>query len=260
MTQLQFQFKDIKNQALRLGIPDRPRGILREYIQTQFIAALYRQRLAHKLSFIGGTALRLLRGIPRFSEDLDFDNLGLSNDEVGTLFAEAVNAIQRSLGVAITLSNRSVGEKHYFEFKIPDVLHTLGITTNDKEKLMIKLDYSTSWHDQKTESELFSHLGVFEQVVTNPLGQVMVQKLRAYVERKQTQPRDIYDVMWLHSRGVKPDMIFAKANECGDVVVHAMRKWQQEGASVMMQKRLEPFLFDSDESKKIMMFGAVLSI
>lgn len=255
MTQLQFQFKDIKVQAMKLGIPDRPRGILREYIQTQFIVALYKQPAAKKLSFIGGTALRLLRGIPRFSEDLDFDNLGASNEEVEFLFVTATNTVQRLLGVELNLSNGSVGEKHYFEIKIPTILYSLGITTNDKEKLMIKLDYSSSWHGQTPEPVLLSHLGVFEQVVTNPMNQVMVQKLRAYVERRQTQPRDIYDVMWLSAQGAKPDVIFAAKNNCADVVSQATTKWQQEGASAMMQQHLEPFLFDPDEARKIVMFG-----
>ena len=34
-----------------------------------------------KLAFIGGTNLRLVRGIDRFSEDFDFDSKGLTKDE-----------------------------------------------------------------------------------------------------------------------------------------------------------------------------------
>ena len=40
--------------------------------------------------FVGGTSLRLLRNLNRFSEDLDFDNWGLSNKQITDLVNEAV--------------------------------------------------------------------------------------------------------------------------------------------------------------------------
>ena len=49
--------------------------ILREYLQILFLSYLYREKQADKIYFKGGTALRLLFGSPRFSEDLDFSTL-----------------------------------------------------------------------------------------------------------------------------------------------------------------------------------------
>src|SRR3972149_1697860 len=47
-------------------------SIFREYLQLIFLSYLYQEKGASKIIFKGGTALRLLFGSPRFSEDLDF--------------------------------------------------------------------------------------------------------------------------------------------------------------------------------------------
>src|SRR3989339_1006603 len=52
---------------------DKMRGILREYIQTLILKAIYQHELGRKLYFLGGTYLRFVHHLKRFSEDLDFN-------------------------------------------------------------------------------------------------------------------------------------------------------------------------------------------
>ena len=47
-------------------------NIVREYFQHVFLSELYKLPEAKRLLFKGGTALRIVYGSPRFSEDLDF--------------------------------------------------------------------------------------------------------------------------------------------------------------------------------------------
>ncbi|MDP3042471.1 MAG: nucleotidyl transferase AbiEii/AbiGii toxin family protein [Candidatus Omnitrophota bacterium] len=47
-------------------------NIVREYFQHLFLSQLYRMEKSDNLLFKGGTALRIVYGSPRFSEDLDF--------------------------------------------------------------------------------------------------------------------------------------------------------------------------------------------
>lgn len=54
--------------------------MLKEYVQLLVLDILSTSPSVRKLAFIGGTSLRLLKGIDRFSEDLDFDCKGLSNE------------------------------------------------------------------------------------------------------------------------------------------------------------------------------------
>ncbi len=55
--------------------------ILKEYVQLLVLDYLSATHHARKMTFIGGTNLRLLKGIDRFSEDLDFDCKNLSGEE-----------------------------------------------------------------------------------------------------------------------------------------------------------------------------------
>jgi predicted nucleotidyltransferase component of viral defense system len=50
----------------------RRRNLTREYLQGRILQALQNQRAFSSWAFLGGTALRFLYNLPRYSEDLDF--------------------------------------------------------------------------------------------------------------------------------------------------------------------------------------------
>ncbi|MCK5725028.1 MAG: nucleotidyl transferase AbiEii/AbiGii toxin family protein, partial [Gammaproteobacteria bacterium] len=66
-----------------------PRGALVEYLQYELLDSLFKLKEATSLSFIGGTAIRMLQQSPRFSEDLDFDNFGLTFGQFEELLQKA---------------------------------------------------------------------------------------------------------------------------------------------------------------------------
>lgn len=258
MNNIISNFDQILEFAADLQVPvNKRRGILREYLQSKFITSLYSQPAAKKMSFVGGTSLRLLRGLPRFSEDLDFDILDLNNDEVKTLIERVVGGfISENI---MTETHAKIAEgKTYFEIRFPDILKDLEISTNPREKLMIKVDYSRGWRGQTPETILFSQYGFIGNIVTNTLNQVLTQKLTAYVQRKQTQSRDLYDVVWLYSQGARLDLTFAEKNGLVDLVKKAKNKFDLEGAGHNLEIKLTPFLFNEAECSKIQLFGDVL--
>ena len=55
-----------------LADPTRKLNLLREYLQAFVLRSLHESEAFVHLSFVGGTALRFLFNLPRFSEDLDF--------------------------------------------------------------------------------------------------------------------------------------------------------------------------------------------
>ncbi len=267
-------FDQILNFAKETQAPvDKRRGVIREYLQSKFIATMYSLPNSEKLSFVGGTSLRLLRNSNRFSEDLDFDNLGLLNTEVKSLVSEVVRRFQAE-GLEVELRSqikegKNLNEKNdsgnlptgktYFDLRFPSLLKELKITTNPREKLMIKFDYASFWKGQSTEVVLFNKYGFIENIVANKINQTIVQKLAAYVQRKITQPRDIYDIVWLYSQGARVDLAFAEVNKLGDIVQKATDKYTLEGIPENFKNKLAPFLFNSDDVRKLNLFGSVLS-
>ena len=258
MNNLIANFSQILEFARGYGLPEeKKRGIIREYLQSMFLAKLYHQSVARKLIFIGGTSLRMLRNLNRFSEDLDFDNLGLSEKQIVKLIETSVAAI-RLENIKLEFKSNLKPGKTYFELRFPDLLYDLKITTNPREKLMIKVDYSRFWRGQQPEPVLLNRYGFLESVPTLPINQIIVQKLTAYVQRKQSQPRDIYDVVWLFSQGARIDKRFLAKNKLTNLVNKAQVKWRQEGVSRTMINKISPFLFDAGEARKLQLFGEVI--
>ncbi|KUK79793.1 MAG: hypothetical protein XD95_0113 [Microgenomates bacterium 39_7] len=257
MNNIISNFGQIVQQATERGLPLKKKAILREYLQAKFVSHFYSFPEANKLSFVGGTSLRLLRGLPRFSEDLDFDNLGLNDKQILALVEKIVEIfLLENIEVELKVTQREY--KNYFEFHFPNLLHHLKITTNPKEKLNIKLDYASHWQGQSTQVILFNQYGFIERVVTNQLDQLVVQKLAAYAGRKRTQARDLYDVVWLYAQGARLDDKFLKANQHEELVSKAIEKFKQEGATKSLKQRLKPFLLNSTDVDKIELLGDVL--
>ena len=70
--------------------------MLKEYIQLMILDWLSTSSYIQKVVFIGGTNLRLVKGIDRFSEDLDFDCKNFSQDDFTKMTDDILIFLQRS--------------------------------------------------------------------------------------------------------------------------------------------------------------------
>jgi predicted nucleotidyltransferase component of viral defense system len=86
LSEIKKQFPD--------NLPEQDRHILREYMQYQILNLIFKQKIATKLSFLGGTAIKICYGSQRYSEDLDFDNFQLTQTEFEQLIKKLVNDLQ----------------------------------------------------------------------------------------------------------------------------------------------------------------------
>ena len=79
-------FDEVLRQAQDYNLPqEKKRAILREYLQTKILSLIYQEAISKNLFFVGGTALRILRGLDRFSEDLDFDSVEVTPSQIQKL-------------------------------------------------------------------------------------------------------------------------------------------------------------------------------
>ena len=72
------------------------RYILKEYLQLLILDYLSVTPFIRKITLIGGTNLRLVKGIDRFSEDLDFDCKELSLEEFTEMTDGVLQFLQRN--------------------------------------------------------------------------------------------------------------------------------------------------------------------
>ena len=94
-----------------------PHGMLVEYLQVELLDSLFKDSAAAALSFIGGTAIRILHNSPRFSEDLDFDNFELNFDNrfgaYRRILAAPVRILLAQKLLAILYRRREMGRDVY---------------------------------------------------------------------------------------------------------------------------------------------------
>ncbi len=58
--------------ARRQNDPGMRLNVVREYIQAFVLRSLHESEASNSITFVGGTALRFLEDLPRYSEDLDY--------------------------------------------------------------------------------------------------------------------------------------------------------------------------------------------
>lgn len=250
-------FPQILKFGKEYGLPvTKKRGILREFLQVKILESIYRKKISSKLFFIGGTSLRLLRGLDRFSEDLDFDLAGINFKDIHPLINSLVNEFKKE-NISVNIYKNKTEKRFYYELRFPELLFQLGLTENKEEKLTIKFDFEKFWRAEKREIILLNRYGYLSNVVTINLDQILVQKIYAYLNRKQTLARDLYDIVWLISRQAKIDGDFVKKNHLPrDLVKNAIEKFQKEKKKLpAIKRKLIPFLIYEENVEKLNFFA-----
>lgn len=258
-----YLWETIKEEGKRLGIPaNKNRALIREYLQSKIISYLYQKKGAQNLSFIGGTSLRILRGLDRFSEDLDFDNLGLKFRQVKDIFREVKNSLEKE-GLSIEYDIKKTNNSGIGELKFPQLLYQLGISSNKKEKLNVKINYNTPKSKPLTEVLVLSRFGLVQTVITNTKEFLFAQKIRAILTRKDLQPRDFYDVVWFLSRNIQLD--FSLLSELGirdkKQLLEKLRNIYKKSVEPNLnsfKSRLKPFLINEKNIYYLDVFEKVI--
>jgi predicted nucleotidyltransferase component of viral defense system len=159
---------------------------------------LFKNGLSDKISFLGGTAIKICYGSRRYSEDLDFDNFGLT--------AEDFTNMSESIKRALTLEGYEVEIKSILKrvfrcyIRIPSVLFDNKISPMSNEKILIQIDTMSHDFDFTPETFILQKYDVFRNIKVTPKDIILSQKAAAILGRKRTKGRDFYDLVYL--RGI----------------------------------------------------------
>lgn len=231
------------------------RNILREYLQYKILEIIFNSKFAEKLSFLGGTALRIVYGNTRFSEDLDFDNFGLVKDDFSNL-AEKIKRDLQKEGYDAEIRNVFKGAYRCY-IKIPKILFDNKVSDLEQEKIMIQLDTVPHNFSYIPDKKILNKFDVFTQIFSTPLDILLSQKIYAAFNRKRTKGRDFFDIIFLLSK-TKPNygyldkqLKIKNSKELKELVLRSVEKIDFDD----LAKDVEPFLFDPADSRKIKMFS-----
>ncbi|OGH84395.1 MAG: hypothetical protein A2261_02230 [Candidatus Magasanikbacteria bacterium RIFOXYA2_FULL_44_8] len=173
-------------------------NIIREYFEHVFLAKLYSLPGAERLLFKGGTALRIVYGSPRFSEDLDFSLFGVTQHDVKqtveNLFVKVL-ADMEQIGVHVDLgekSNETSGG--YFGVATFKML--------DYQPVGVEINISTRSSNIRGEVDSVANDFVPTYTVVHLSQEELVEEkiFGALLSRKK--PRDFYDLYFIMRRGM----------------------------------------------------------
>jgi predicted nucleotidyltransferase component of viral defense system len=174
-------------------------NIVREYFQHIFLGELYKLPEAEKLLFKGGTALRIVYGSPRFSEDLDFSIFGVEQKDIKSfvenLFVNVLAEIEHR-GIKVELGEKIgatsggyFGVATFEMFEYPPVSVEINVSSRDKTIIVGEVD------------SIANNFAPIYTIIHLPQTDIVEEKIfGALVGRKK--PRDFYDLYFMMRKGM----------------------------------------------------------
>lgn len=230
------------------------RNIFREYLQYKILQIIYDSSFGAKLYFLGGTCLRIVHNNQRFSEDLDFDNIGLSQDD----FDKISQLVKKKLeleGTKVEIKNVYKGAYRCY-IRLPEILFENKLSGYKEEKILIQLDIEPQHFNYQPEKHILNKFDVFTQIQTTPPDIILSQKIYAIFNRKTLKGRDFFDVVFLLSKH-EPNYDYLNQKLKIKSPLELKKKLLAKCGSVSFKnltKDVEVFLINPADSNKITLF------
>ncbi len=194
---------------------------LLEIIQEIALLGLWRSKFFEKAVFYGGTALRILYGLDRFSEDLDFSLLKKSTDFEMKSYHLAVVRELHSLGFDVTVEEKKKNQKTaihsaFIKGNTREHFLRIGLSTEDQKRLhankILKVKFEVDTDPPLKFNVNYCSLnfpGPFS-VATMTLADLFAGKMHALLFRDYkgwVKGRDWYDFLWFLGQGIPVALI-----------------------------------------------------
>ena len=141
--------------------------------------------------------------------------------------------------------------------KFPNLLYQNGLSGYSNEKILIQLDTEPQFFEYQPIDIIINKFDVFEKIQSTPLPLLMAQKCYAVLNRKRNKGRDFFDLAFLMSLQVKPDMTYLKekldVTTTDELTIRLLNKCNNLDMKTMAQD-VEPFLFIPGDIKKVLYF------
>ena len=229
--------------------------MLKEYVQLLILDFLSSSAYVGKIAFIGGTNLRLVKGIDRFSEDLDFDCKDFSEGDFLQMTDSILVFLQRS-GLRAEVRDKPNERLKAFRRNIhfPGLLFDMGLSGYKEERFLIKIETQDQGFDYTRNMVNIKRLGFFFPFPVPPDSVLCAMKISALLSR--AKGRDFYDAMFLLQQ-TEPDYHYL-AEKCSIPNKAELKAALLNGAektNLQLKSRdFESLLFNKEQSRKVLLF------
>ena len=197
---------------------------IREILQQTALLGLKRSGFFNKAAFYGGTALRILHGLDRFSEDLDFTLLdpdplfdfapfleGMKKELASFGFHMEVTKKKKTLETSIVSAFMKMNTIELY-LAVNEEAKTKNLIHNEKIQIKLEVDIDPPPH-ARIENRLVLHPTSFH-VVTLCKSDLFAGKMSAILFRAwkgRVKGRDWYDLIWYIQNKVPISLIYLES-------------------------------------------------
>lgn len=236
--------------------PAHKKYMVKEYIQLMILDFLATSKFVKKIVFIGGTNLRLVKGIDRFSEDLDFDCKDFYAEYFAEMSQSVLTFLKRS-GIQAETREKQSDKLTAFRSRIyfPELLFDLGLSAYKEERFLIKIESQNQEFEYVTQMATISRCGFFFLFPVPPDDVLCAMKLSALLSR--TKGRDFYDALFLLSQ-TKPNFDYLAKKQNISNLTELKAKLIETIEKIDLQhksKDFEHLLFNKGNKDKILNFS-----
>jgi predicted nucleotidyltransferase component of viral defense system len=183
-------------------------NLVREYLQAHILRSVHSAGAFAALAFQGGTALRFLYGLRRFSEDLDFALERPEHDRGLEYWARTVKRDLELAGHDVEATLRTARTVQSASVKFPGLLREVGLARQRSANLMIRMEVDARPPAGAVlETRLITrHFPMTFRV--HDLSSCMAGKIHALLARRYAKGRDLFDLAWYLTRPDHPSPNF----------------------------------------------------
>ncbi len=151
----------------------------------------------------------MVKGIDRFSEDLDFDCKNFSDEEFKKMTDEVLLFLQRS-GFRVETRDKTNDKLKAFRRSIyfPELLFEMGLSGYKEERFLVKVESQDQGYDYPQTIVNINRAGFFFPFPVPPDDILCAMKISALLSRQKG--RDFYDAVFLLSQTM-PDYDYLSA-------------------------------------------------
>jgi len=196
------KLQELFDKKVKLYAPNDAQEYLacaREITQQMALFGLYRVGFNKVAAFHGGTALRILYNLDRYSEDLDFCLLSPGSDFTLSNLLEPMSEELNAWGLSCEIVDKSsldaVVKKAFIkETSLGAILHVNFPVISPKQKINVKVEIDTNPPEGASYQNRVVDFPVDFNVLSHDLESLFAGKMHALLRRKYIKGRDWYDL------------------------------------------------------------------
>jgi predicted nucleotidyltransferase component of viral defense system len=187
--------------------PERKEQRFRELLQELALYSLSAHGFFEKALFHGGTELRLVHSLPRFSEDLDFALRSPDAAFKWEPFEEKLLGTCRRYGLQPEVRRKSSGSGAVHTIMLLDRSRMMNASSGRRGYTRIRLELDTNPPAGADAETAFLDFPIPHELSVMDLSSSFALKCHALLCRSWVKGRDWFDLLWFCARNNRPNYL-----------------------------------------------------